>query len=1248
MADSDQPTLPSTGPGTRPLELDELLGRTLAGRFELRSVLGFGRHGTVFEAQDLRLGHRVALKVLVEIDADTVSRFKREFRALADVEHPNLVTLYELFVDAEAAFFTMELIDGGDVLSFVRGEQGVDQARLRTALVELTRGLGALHARGVLHRDLKPSNVLVRQDGSVALVDFGLVREVTAGADEAGTVGTPRYMSPEQAANYVLTPASDWYSVGVMLHEALVGAPPFEGLDGFALLMAKQVGDAQPIGELSPSGTPELQALCDALLDRQPPRRPGGKEVLRRLGVEPGRNSATSPADEQFFGRTAELSRLGALMRRLDPFGEQGHGAVAFVHGASGTGKSALVRRFAQRVRLRGAALVLEGRCHERETVPFKGIDDLVDALRRHLHALVREGDALPPPLGAHALTQLFPVLADVPGFSDGDLGSGTQDPVARRDQAVVALRELLARLAEQEPLLLVLDDLQWCDPDSTHVLVELFGGSSRPRALLLGCYRDEDERGGVVSQRLQARARPGAGELQVEDIPIGPLDDGDTQALATAWLAGRDDARALAEIVARESEGHPLFAAELARHISTLPREAEVPARLQLGAVIQARVAGLPAVARHLLEAVVVAGHPVQQRVVLDACGEQERRPEALALLRSHCFVRTGGVDPGDPVEVYHDRIAAAVGGVLAPPDRRRWHGRLVDALLQHGAQDDVLAVHYEGQGEIETAAEHYTAGARRAAETLAFNRAASLYQAALRTVSTTHPKRGRLMAARADALANAGRGAEAGRAYLEAADLASPERVLELRRRAAEQLLRSGRIDEGLVQLRTVLAEGGLRSPPSPRRALARFLWQRLRIRLRGTRFRERRAEQVPPDLLLKVDICWSAATGLIPVNFIVGQSYQAQHLLLALEAGEPRRVARALAVETLYAATAGDAGVEVTARRLAQVEAFAGRLDDPRTQALAQMAAGAAALYRGRFGEALPRLARAETALRTRCSDVAWELSMVRTFMVMSLYYTGQLREMAVTMERSLTDAAARDDLHTALMLRVSHGPIEYLAADAVEDARAELDECRAQWPDQLSRSTFLYVEMLTGSRIERYAGQGEASWRVFEDRWEAIERSLMLERSPFRIFMLHDKACAATLAAHQGEGEMRATRLRQASALAERLTREKGPWGPAMAGPIEASIQAAQGHLEQAAATLTRTIAAFEPLGMHLYAHATRRRRGELGLGDHAQDEITTADEAMRSEDVADPARMAGMLVPPVLGWSREAQSPDGPQ
>jgi serine/threonine protein kinase len=206
------------------IDLEQRIGRD--GRFELVRRIGEGGFGTVFEAIDRRYDCRVALKALRRDHAAAIMRFKQEFRSLADVAHPNLVRLYELFADGEVWFFTMELIEGTDFFSWVRpggeeppadrlasgifvGRAPLDEERLRTALVQLARGLGALHAAGKVHRDIKPANIRVTPAGRVALLDFGLIAE--AHPDDRSSfesvVGTAVYMAPEQANGSQARPA---------------------------------------------------------------------------------------------------------------------------------------------------------------------------------------------------------------------------------------------------------------------------------------------------------------------------------------------------------------------------------------------------------------------------------------------------------------------------------------------------------------------------------------------------------------------------------------------------------------------------------------------------------------------------------------------------------------------------------------------------------------------------------------------------------------------------------------------------------------------------------------------------------------------------------------------------------------------------------------------------------------------------------------------------------------------------------
>src|SRR5688572_24338196 len=217
-------------------------------RFVVLSKLGSGATGVVYAADDKETGTRVALKVLRSLSPESVADFKQEFRAIADLDHPNLVRLGELIAEGDRWLFTMELVDGVDFYTYVRPDGVLDTDRLRGTLVQLFSALSALHANGQVHRDVKPSNVLVRENGGVKLLDFGLVTAVandqSKPLDDA-PVGTTAYVAPEQAAGRAVTPASDFYAVGVMLYEALAGRLPFEG-PPLKILMDKQTQRAAP------------------------------------------------------------------------------------------------------------------------------------------------------------------------------------------------------------------------------------------------------------------------------------------------------------------------------------------------------------------------------------------------------------------------------------------------------------------------------------------------------------------------------------------------------------------------------------------------------------------------------------------------------------------------------------------------------------------------------------------------------------------------------------------------------------------------------------------------------------------------------------------------------------------------------------------------------------------------------------------------------------------------------------------
>src|SRR5512143_2286522 len=360
------------------------------GRFEVRGTLGTGGAGVVYRAFDKQLKREVALKLLKTASGRDLYRFKREFRALADIVHPNLVTLHDLYASDGEWYFTMELVEGMSFIDWVRPGRvvgptrtrqdiiatPVNEVRLRGALVQLIDALIALHKAGKLHRDLKPSNVMVTPQGRLALLDFGLVSNLAENNPEKLAVGTPVYMSPEQASDQTLTEASDWYSVGAMLYEALTGRRPFEG-ESEQVMTRKQTEVPLDPRQLA-IGTPvDLARLCMLLLQPSPQARPNGFAILDQLGAAPSartRDMVRTAAPASFVGRQKELDELrralGDARRR---------GVTVMVKGKSGIGKSTLVRKF---LRSTGdTVFILEGRCFEREQVPFKMLDGIVDML---------------------------------------------------------------------------------------------------------------------------------------------------------------------------------------------------------------------------------------------------------------------------------------------------------------------------------------------------------------------------------------------------------------------------------------------------------------------------------------------------------------------------------------------------------------------------------------------------------------------------------------------------------------------------------------------------------------------------------------------------------------------------------------------------------------------------------------------------------------------------------------------------
>jgi eukaryotic-like serine/threonine-protein kinase len=1242
-------------------------------RYEVLSCLGRGGMGVVYEAFDRERRQLVAVKTLIDFDAAALYLFKQEFRTLADAQHANLVHLYELVLaESGHVFFTMELVRGTDFRQYVRraeghrtslpsfpggglqvpprdretvrpgGPKGSPQAapnhrrspsdldRLRPALRQLVDGVHALHMAGKLHRDIKPSNVLVTPEGRVVLLDFGVATELSKHAEEVPAsggemVGTARYMAPEQADDEPPTPASDWYSVGVMLYEALVGRPPFVG-SAVDVLTMKSTMDPVPASECVAGVPSDLDALCQALLHRDPAMRPTGAEVLHRLGVT--RSIAPGPpplgpagAETTFMGRDRQLK----VLREAFDAARAGEAITVRVAGASGMGKSAIVHHFLDELVQGGEAVVLRGRAYERESVPYKVVDSVIDALSRHLLRVADTADALALPEDAWALARLFPVLERVPGLGRA-AEQPIDDPQGVRRRAFVALRALLASLTRRQPLVVFVDDVHWGDVDSAALLLELLRPPDAPPMLLVMTYRDSEAQTSPFLVELDDRWPPGA---KARKVDVEPLDVEDSRRLALLLLDGSDElTKRTANAVARESRGSPFLIEELVRsNRGATSATGATLAVLTLDQMVSERLERLPEDARRIVEIVAVGGRPLPLSVVAGASSAERTVNEAILLLGARRFARTGLRDGREVVETIHERIRETIVAQLPPARLREHHGRLARTLEEvPGADAEAVAMHWLGAGDTERAARFAEGAAEQAATQLAFDQSARLFRLALENTPTSSADERRLRARFAQVLQHAGRHEESARAYLAAAEGAPADQRVEFHRAAADQLLTSGRIEEGAAMLRSVLAAAGMRAPQSPLSAVFWLLVYRLWLALVGLRFTEREPGEIRREDRLRIDALLTVSMGFAVVDVILGACMQARHLLEALRVGDRFQVLRATGIEAAHIAAAGKresrrerALVEIT-RGLAERD---GSLN---AHAYYEGARGIGLFQRGRWTQAREML---ELGQRIALHGNPG-FSNVRLFAVYVGFFLGDLNETAKRASRLCAEAEDRGDLYTTVNLRSSVCIHLSLAADQPEEARRELREALAQW-SQTAFHVQHWQAVAYGADIDLYVGESGRAYERFMSGMPALKRSFLLHSGFIRAMTLFTRGRLA-IASIASAPELRGARIAEARRMARRLEREYDPWTAALAALVRAAADNAAGDRAAAVSTLRIAIERAETTDTVVFAVIARHRLGELLGGEEGRDLVRAAHGAMSTEGIRDPERWMAVFMP----------------
>jgi class 3 adenylate cyclase len=550
-----------------------------AQRYQVKSFLGEGGRKRVYLAADTRLNRDVAIAIIKTegLDEASMQRLRREAQAMGALgDHPHIVTIHDIGDEFGQPYIVSQYMEGGsiaEVLARVTGHRLPIPDAVRI-VGQVCQALMYTHERGVIHRDLKPANVWLTADGTAKLGDFGLA--VALGHSRLTTegmmIGTVAYMPPEQATGREPDARSDLYSLGVMLYEMVAGMPPFVGDDAVSII--SQHINTPPVTPSwhNPEIPRPLESLIMQLLAKPPDERPpSAAAVLERLQHvmsapaetrEPVSQSAVSQAIPRlawgpFVGRRQELADLKATVDTI----LGGQGSMSMLTGGPGVGKTRLAEEACVYAQLRGAQMLV-GRCYEGEGAP--PFWPWVQVIRTYVHD--RDPNTLMSLMGTGA-AEIAQVVSEIRDRLPGLPATPSADPDQARFRLFDSVTNFICNAAKAQPLVIVLDDLQWADKGSLLLLRFLARELRGARVLVIGTYQD-----------MQLHRRHPLQEMLAELWRESPFErihlDGLTPDEVVDFLESiaqhelDSEGRFFARVLHQETEGNPFFIQEVIRHL--------------------------------------------------------------------------------------------------------------------------------------------------------------------------------------------------------------------------------------------------------------------------------------------------------------------------------------------------------------------------------------------------------------------------------------------------------------------------------------------------------------------------------------------------------------------------------------------------------------------------------------------------------------------------------------------------------